>query len=105
MKDAITKEKVLLFEEMEERLLRAKKDLKEVKRFGKRLKEINKNLRKLAVYYHTDWLEDTEIYNASDEKANYEMMSQDAIWNVTQDHYEQKLRLLKTLISAVNKGI
>lgn len=106
MKEVNQKDKIAIFEEMEQRLLCAEKDLKEVKRFGKRLKEINKNLRKLANYYHTEWLEDMEAYNADNKtKENYRMMGEDAIWNVTQEHYEHKLHLLKTLINAVNKGI
>lgn len=93
-------DKTSFFDEIEEYLLRAEKDLKEVKRFGKRLKEIDKNLRKLSTYYHTDWLEDIDNYNG---KHHYKMMEEDAIWNTTQEHYEQKLRLLKTLINAINK--
>lgn len=99
-------EKQALFDEMEERLIKAEKDLKEIKRFNKRLKEINKNLQKLSNYYHTDWLEDMEAYEKQENSGkSYKMMAQDPIWNVTQEHYEQKVRLIKILANAISKGI
>lgn len=98
-------EKELFFDEMEGRLIQAEKDLKEVKKFAKRIKEINKNLSKLVTYYHTDWLDDYDKYSEKKKGKNRKILGQDSIWDVSQEHYEQKIKIMKTLITAVDKGL
>lgn len=97
--------KELLLDEMENRLICAEKDLKDLKKFSKRIKEINKNLTELVTYYHTDWLEDYKKYAEKKENNYPRVLSEDSIWDVSREHYDEKIKLIKTLINAVHKGI
>lgn len=76
---------------------KAEEAFDELKRVQKKLKSIYKNLEDLEDYYGNEWMEDVNFYIKNKIEKNYYSASQDAIWNVTQDHYEMKIKLLKII--------
>lgn len=85
------------FGEMDERLVQAEKELKEVVKFRKRLKEISKNMDTLQDFYQSEeWLTDREtLHEHLDENEYYHSAGEDPIWNVVQDFYLEKIKLLQ----------
>lgn len=85
------------FGEMDERLLQAEKEVKEVIKFRKRLKEISKNMNVLQDFYQSeDWLTDREtLHEHLNENEHYLSAGEDPIWNVAQDFYQEKIKLLQ----------
>lgn len=87
------------FGEMDQRLLQAEKELKEFAKFKKRYNEIAQNMKVLQAFYHSgEWLNGRDILHdhlAEDEY--YYCAGEDSIWNVTQDFYNEKVKLLKQL--------
>ena len=88
------------FQEMDTRLAQAEKEVKEVAKFRSRLKEISKNMTALQDFYQSeDWLEDRiTLHENLKGDEYYYSASEDSIWNVTQDFYLEKIKLLKQLV-------
>ncbi len=88
------------FQEMDVRLAQVEKDVKEVAKFGNRLKEISKNMKVLQDFYQSeDWLKDrTTLHDNLEGEEYYYSASEDSIWNATQDFYLEKIKLLKQLV-------
>ena len=87
------------FSVMDEHLEQAKKDLKEMVKFRSRLREISKNIKTLEEFYHSeDWLDDRDtLHENLTGTEYYESAGEDPIWIVSQEFYEQKIKLLKQL--------
>ncbi len=53
-------------------------------------------MKAIEDYYHTDWLEDREVLLKKNEDKFY-TTSEDAIWNLSTDYYQERIKLLKQL--------
>lgn len=71
--------------------------------FEKDFKKFSKDLKELEDYYHDEWLEDIDEVRNEEETTDYEITSEDAIWNLLSDHYEYNKKLLKVLADELNK--
>lgn len=91
----------LTFAEADKKLHQASKDLKEVKQFLKKYKAIQKNIKELENYYHSNWLEDRTYFYQNIKNESYLSCSEDAIWNTSQEFYQQKIKLLKKIIKTL----
>lgn len=92
------KEEVIArLERADRKVKKAEQAFDELKRLQKKLKSIYKNLEDLEDYYQNEWMEDVNFYIKNKIEKNYHSASQDAIWNVTQDHFEMKIKMLKTI--------
>lgn len=86
-------------EETEQLLVQCEKDLKALKRLHKNIKAIESNRKALDGYYKNHYMADYEKYSNSSQ--NYRVLNQDSIWNVLNDQYFEKIKLLKTIIRSI----
>lgn len=71
--------------------------------FEKEFKAFSEDLSELNDYYHDEWLEDIDEVRNEKETEDYQITSEDAIWNLLSDHYEYNKKLLKVLADELNK--
>lgn len=71
--------------------------------FEEDFKNFSEDLKELEDYYHEEWLEDLDEVKDEQQTADYEITSEDAIWNLLSDHYEYNKKLLKVLADELNK--
>ncbi len=91
-----TKEIKAIFKDMDKRLIEAEKEFKKIKKISKQIKDFSKKMKAIEDYYHTDWLEDREVLLKKNEDKFY-TTSEDAIWNLSTDYYQERIKLLKQL--------
>lgn len=84
--------------EMELLYKEVKQDNKELKKFLKLLKEMDKRSGKLAKYYHNEWLEDIESTDI-----NNEITNQDSIYEELVDQDISIRKLIKLCADYINK--
>lgn len=92
------------FREMDERLIQAEKDLKELAKLKTHFKKTAKNIDVLLEFYHSEaWMSDREkLPSVHSEKDEYfYSSSEDGIWNVAQDFYQEKIKFLKLIASGL----
>lgn len=88
--------------EMDKRTLQAEKDLKSLKQFIEQFHRIDENLKILKEYYLTDWLADRDKFYAKDLEEHHHSASEDAIWNVMQGIYVQKISMMKAIVNSID---
>lgn len=89
--------------EMDKRTFQAEKDLAVLKEFTKQFEALQNNLSILQNYYHSgEWLKDTEKLSAQSKNEHFYSASQDAIWNVSQEIYTEKIKILQLLVNSLN---
>lgn len=86
------------FSQADKLLETARKDLDFVKDFISRLAEIDKNLNRLMVFYQDQsWVEGREELFRLLPDENFESAGEDSIWDVSQQFYFLKIKLMKQL--------
>lgn len=97
--DRIAKQKLT---EMDQRTLQAEKDLEEMTHFIKKFSEMEENLTVLKKEYHTDeWHNLIAKYHAIHPNEYHYSANEDAIWNVVQAFFSQKMKLLKLIAKSL----
>ncbi len=91
-----TKEIKAIFTDMDELLIATEKELKEIMKISKKLKQFSKKIKILEDYYHSDWLEDREHLIAKKEDKFY-ATTEDAIWNLTVAYHQERIKIIKQL--------
>lgn len=86
---------------MDKKLAQAEKDLVYLERFLKRFKKIQKNLDQLENYYFTDWMEDVDTFYKDNVDAHCACCGQDSIWNVSQDIYQARVKIVKEVVKGI----
>lgn len=86
-------------DKMEELLIQCEDDFKQLKKIYKKIKMIEKNRKKLNAYYRNEYIKDYEAF--ANAKSNYKVLNQDSIWNVLSDQYNEKIKILKTVINSI----
>lgn len=86
-------------EKIEKLLIQCEKNLEELKEIHKTIKKVESNREKLNEYYGNQYLKDYD--ELSDSKKNYRALDQDSIWNVLNDQYHEKIKILKTVIKSI----
>lgn len=91
------------FKEMDTLLLEAEKEFIQFKKNNLKLKSFLKKINTLEQFYHSDeWLEGRElIYKNNTKNEYYYSASEDAIWDLTQNVYIEKIKLLKKIIKSI----
>lgn len=90
-----------IFTEMDKRTKQAEQDFEALLDFAKRFKTMQKNLSVLQKYYTSDWMEDVAQFEKKVQGASFYSIGEDPIWNVTQDFYFEKIKLIKTLANSL----
>lgn len=84
---------------MEELLIQCEDDFKQLKKIHKKIKKIEKNRKELNAYYRNEYIKDYEEF--ANAKSNYKVLNQDSVWNVLSDQYNEKIKILKTIINSI----
>lgn len=79
-------------------LEQGEQDLHTLRELHKTLERIEANRSKLDAYYRNQYREDYD--NASPDK-HYRVLDQDSIWNVLTDQYNEKIKILKSIINSI----
>lgn len=86
------------FSQADKLLETARKDLDFVKDFISRLAEIDKNLSRLMAFYQDQsWIDGREELFRLLPDENFESAGEDSIWDVSQQFYFLKIKLMKQL--------
>ncbi|MBS9774043.1 MAG: DUF4298 domain-containing protein [Tenacibaculum sp.] len=72
-------------------------------KFKKEFKKFSKDLRKLGDYYDEEWLDDLDKIKDEKRADDFEITSEDTIWNLLSDHYEYNKELIKVLAKELNR--
>ncbi len=84
---------------IEKLLLTCEEDSKRLEKIIKEIKKIEKKRKRLEDYYNKSYLKDME--NKKYAKKSYKILDQDSIWNVLNDDYMNKIKLLKFLVKTI----
>lgn len=85
------------FEEMDKLLLELEEEFVAFQKGNKKLKQFFKKVKTLETFYHSeDWLNHRESLSKP-----FHSASEDAIWNLSQDVYKEKIKLLKFLTKSI----
>lgn len=79
---------------MQEKMNQLQKDVLYLKEVQKRLHKMVKNSKDLSVYYHSSWIADHQTPQTN---KYFEILGQDPLYNLLQEEYSEKMKLLKTL--------
>lgn len=86
-------------QEKEKLLIQCEKDLKRMRDIHKEIKKIESNRKELGIYYSSQYVKDYEAPENRDE--NYRILDQDSIWNVLDEQYQEKIKIIKTIIQSI----
>src|SRR5699024_3592076 len=94
------------FAEADERMEIAERDLKFLAEFQDYFDAIEDNLSQLeGFYYEGDWAEKREVLQNSDPKENFKSTGEDAIWQISQEFYLRRIKILKQLTDSIHKRL
>ena len=84
---------------MEERTAQAERDLPFFQQFAERYESMQGNLEIIKNYYLGDWSNDVDNWCERQRKEFHPCISEDYSWNVLDDLYLEKKKLLKLLFN------
>lgn len=86
-------------EEVEILLQQAEQDIFYLLEVEKNLARIEKNRKKLAIYYEDEYMRD---YEKTDQfSKHHRVLDQDSVWNALCDIYAQKLMVVKKIMTTI----
>lgn len=78
-------------------LLQAEKDFKEIQQISERLKTFSEQMAQLEnFYFNDDWQKNRELLEQHNQD-NFYCTSEDGIWNLSVAYREERIKLIKQL--------
>lgn len=94
------------FSEADEQLEIAERDLKFLAEFQGYFEAIEANINRLEEFYYKDnWVDKRERLQKYDPKENFHSTGQDAIWNMSQEFYLRRIKILKQLTDSIHERL
>lgn len=85
--------------EMQNLLDALAKDTNDLKSYNAALVKIDQRIATIQEYYYTEWAADHKHYSG---QPQYDVLSQDAIYNTLQEIHKEKIKLLKQLVNSLS---
>ncbi len=83
---------------IDEILLQAEKDFKDIEKISERLKTFSKEMEKLEnFYFNGDWLKNKELLEQHNHDDFY-CTSEDGIWNLSVAYRDERIKIIKQLV-------
>lgn len=86
-------------EKAQQLLEQCETDLQKLYKIKKQLKKIDNNRSKLAAYYRDHYLDDYQQF--ANHSPSFRALDQDSIWNVIEEQYNAKLKLVKAIVKTL----
>lgn len=86
-------------QEKEKLFIQCEKDLKRIQNIHKEIKRIESNRKELENYYQNQYIKDYEVLE--NRTKHYKILNQDSIWNVLDEQYQEKIKIVKTIIQSI----
>lgn len=87
------------FKDKEELLIQCEKDLNRLIEIHNELQTIESNREILNEYYKNEY---PKNYNDPEKNmTHYRFLNEDSIWNVLDDQYQEKIKIIKTIVKSI----
>lgn len=87
------------FKDKEELLIQCEKDLNRLIEIHNELQTIESNRKILNEYYKNGYPQDYS--NSEKNIPQYRFLNEDSIWNVLDEQYQEKIRIIKTIVKSI----